>query len=106
MNFINKTPLNAAPFVLMDRTGEETLLPVVKGTWSIGKDGKLTLADKQIPAGMIRQLTNSVWKTLWDGELWLLSQISTLIVYCCRISKIPPTLSKNRASDPSRSDSG
>lgn len=49
MNFINKTPLNAAPFFLMDHTGAETLLVVVKGTWSIGKDGKLTVADEQMP---------------------------------------------------------
>ena len=49
MNFINKTPLNAAPFILLDHTGAETLLVVMKGTWSIGKDGILTVADEQMP---------------------------------------------------------
>lgn len=49
MNFINKTPLNAAPFVLMDREGAESLLIVLKGTWSIGEDGNLTVGDEQMP---------------------------------------------------------
>ncbi len=49
MNFINNTQLTAAPFFLMDHTGAETLLIVVKGTWSIGQDGTLTVAAKQVP---------------------------------------------------------
>ncbi|HBG06233.1 MAG: hypothetical protein A2075_00800 [Geobacteraceae bacterium GWC2_58_44] len=49
MNLINNTPLNAEPFFLMDHTGAETLLIVLKGTWSIEKDGKLTVADEQLP---------------------------------------------------------
>lgn len=49
MDFINTTKLTAAPFFLMDHTGAETLLVVLKGTWSIGKDGKLTVADEQMP---------------------------------------------------------
>jgi len=49
MNFINNTQLTAAPFFLMDHTGAETLLVVVKGTWSIGPDGTLTVADEQVP---------------------------------------------------------
>jgi hypothetical protein len=48
MDFINNTQLNAAPFFLMDGTGAETLLIVVKGTWSIGKGGKLAVADEQM----------------------------------------------------------
>ena len=49
MNFINTTPLSAAPFFLMDGTGAETLLVIVKGTWSIAADGTLTPADEQMP---------------------------------------------------------
>ncbi len=49
MNFINNTQLTAAPFFLMDNTGAETLLVVVKGTWTIGNDGTLTVADEQMP---------------------------------------------------------
>lgn len=49
MNFINTTSLTAEPFFLMDHTGAETLLIVVKGTWSIGTDGTLTVADEQMP---------------------------------------------------------
>jgi len=49
MNFINNTPLTAASFFLMDRTGVETLLIVLKGSWHIGKDGKLTVAEEQVP---------------------------------------------------------
>ncbi|MFH1028045.1 MAG: DUF2169 domain-containing protein [Pseudomonadota bacterium] len=49
MNFINKTPLNAEPFILMDRVGAESLLIVLKGTWFIGVDGNLTVADEQVP---------------------------------------------------------
>ena len=49
MNIINNTLLNTAPFFLMDHTGAETLLIVLKGTWSIGTDGKLTIANEQRP---------------------------------------------------------
>jgi len=49
MNFINNTKNNAAPFFLMDHTGAETLLIVVKGTWTIGADGNLAVADEQVP---------------------------------------------------------
>lgn len=49
MNFINNTPFTAAPFFLMDQTGAETLLVVLKGTWHIGKDGKLAVAEEQMP---------------------------------------------------------
>lgn len=49
MNIINNSPFTAAPFFLMDKNGAETLLIVVKGTWSIGNDGTLTLADEQMP---------------------------------------------------------
>jgi len=49
MNFTNNTPLTAESFILMDRTGAESLLIVIKGTWSIADDGKLELADEQLP---------------------------------------------------------
>jgi len=48
MDFTNNTPFHAAPFFLMDHTGAETLLIVVKGTWHIGNDGELTAADEQM----------------------------------------------------------
>ena len=49
MDLINTTPFSASPFTLMDGTGAETLLVVVKGTWAIGADGSLAVADEQIP---------------------------------------------------------
>lgn len=49
MHVINNTPHNATSLVLMDHAGAETLLVVVKGTWTIGKDGKLSVADEQMP---------------------------------------------------------
>lgn len=49
MNFINNTPLNAEPFILMNHAGAESLLIVLKGTWSIANDGALTVADEQMP---------------------------------------------------------
>jgi hypothetical protein len=49
MYFINKTPFNAASFFIMDRTGAETLLIILKGTWSIEKKGKISIADQQMP---------------------------------------------------------
>ncbi len=49
MDFSNNTPFTAAPFFPMDRTGAETLLIVVKGTWGIGNDGNLSVADEQAP---------------------------------------------------------
>lgn len=49
MNIINNTQHNAAPFILMDKTGAENLLVVFKGTWDIGKDGKLTIDEEQMP---------------------------------------------------------
>lgn len=48
MNINNNSPFTAAPFFLMDKNGAETLLVVVKGTWSIGSDGTLTLAEEQM----------------------------------------------------------
>lgn len=49
MNIINNTSIPAVPFYLMDKNGAETLLIILKGTWSIGTDGKLTIADEQMP---------------------------------------------------------
>jgi hypothetical protein len=49
MNLINTTPINAQPFLLMDRIGAETLLLVLKGTWSIGVNGKLAVSEDQVP---------------------------------------------------------
>jgi hypothetical protein len=49
MNLINHTPLKAAPFLLMDHAGAESLLVVIKGTWSVGTEGTLSIADEQVP---------------------------------------------------------
>jgi len=48
MHLINNSPFTTAPFFLMDKNGAETLLVVVKGTWSIGSDGTLTFAEEQM----------------------------------------------------------
>ena len=49
MNCINDTSLTTAPFILTDKTGAETLLIIVKGTWQIARDGSLTIAEEQVP---------------------------------------------------------
>ena len=49
MHMINATGLSAGEFLLPDRHGAETLLVVVKGTWHIGKNGSLSLAEEQVP---------------------------------------------------------
>lgn len=49
MELVNATPLTAAPLCLPDRHGAETLLVVVKGTWRIGRDGALAVAEEQTP---------------------------------------------------------
>ena len=49
MDFINDTPYEAATFPLRDHTNAENLLIVLKGTWAIGNDGKLGVADEQVP---------------------------------------------------------
>jgi len=49
MNIVNNTPYNATAFVLMDNIGAENLLIVIKGTWTIEKNGKLTVAEQQMP---------------------------------------------------------
>ena len=49
MDFDNSTQLHAAPFHLTDDAGADSLLVIVKGTWSIGKDWKLSLAEEQVP---------------------------------------------------------
>jgi len=48
MDIINTSSLVAAPFTLLDGRGAETLLIIVKGTWSIGPDGTLTVAQEQV----------------------------------------------------------
>ena len=48
MDLLN-TPLTVAPLFLTDRHGAETLLVIVKGTWRIGRDGSLSVADEQVP---------------------------------------------------------
>lgn len=49
MDLLNSTPVIAAPNILTDRHGAENLLVIVKGTWRIGKDGALSIADEQVP---------------------------------------------------------
>lgn len=49
MIFSNNTQLIAEPFILMNSSGAESLLIVVKGTWSIAADGTLMLSDEQMP---------------------------------------------------------
>lgn len=49
MDLINPTPLIAATPIITDRHGAETLLVIVKGTWRIGKDGSLSVAEEQVP---------------------------------------------------------
>ncbi|WP_298438904.1 DUF2169 domain-containing protein [Geobacter sp.] len=48
MDVINNTPFSAAPIILTNRHGAETLLVIVKGTWRIGRDGSLAVADEQV----------------------------------------------------------
>lgn len=49
MDVINHTPLTVAPLLLTDRHGAETFLVIVKGTWRIGMDGILSIAEEQVP---------------------------------------------------------
>lgn len=49
MDFINETPFNTSPIIHMDATGAETLVVVVKGTWSIGDGKKPVIAEEQTP---------------------------------------------------------
>ncbi len=49
MDFINSTPFNAAPFSHMDATGAESLVVVVKGTWTIREGKELVVAAEQTP---------------------------------------------------------
>lgn len=49
MEFINSTPLIVASHILTDRHGAETLLVIIKGTWRIGRDGSLSVAEEQVP---------------------------------------------------------
>ena len=49
MDLLNSTPVIAASNILTERHGAETLLVIVKGTWRIGKDGALSIADEQVP---------------------------------------------------------
>jgi len=47
MNVKNRTPFAAAPFLLVDAAGQETLLAVVKATWHFDADGTLAVAEEQ-----------------------------------------------------------
>ncbi|MHB8138397.1 MAG: DUF2169 family type VI secretion system accessory protein [Smithellaceae bacterium] len=49
MKIINSSPMIAATYFLMDKEGSEVMLLVLKGTWLIGKDGKLAVADEPRP---------------------------------------------------------
>jgi len=52
VDLLNPTPLTAASHILTDSHGAETLLVIVKGTWRIGKDGSLSVVEKQVPVCM------------------------------------------------------
>jgi len=49
MEVVNKTCFEAEHFSAWSATGAETAMIVVKGTWTIGHDGQLSLADRQVP---------------------------------------------------------
>jgi hypothetical protein len=49
MELKNPTPFLAAPFFLMDRSGAETLVLIVKQTWQITRTGTLSIAEEQVP---------------------------------------------------------
>lgn len=49
MHMINSTNLYANQLLLTDRNGADTLVVVVKGTWRIGHNGTLSLAEEQVP---------------------------------------------------------
>jgi len=49
MNFTNNTPFPASPYFHMDSTGAETLVVVVKGTWTIREGKELVVAEEQTP---------------------------------------------------------
>ncbi len=49
MKIINSSPLIAATYFMMDKEGAEVMLLVLKGTWRIGADGKLAVADEPRP---------------------------------------------------------
>jgi len=52
VELINKTSFAAERTVLLDRDGIETLLVVVKATYSMGADNKLSVAEEQMPIQM------------------------------------------------------
>ena len=49
MDIINHSPLTAATYFMMDKEGAEVMLVVLKGTWRIESNGKLSVADEQMP---------------------------------------------------------
>jgi len=49
MKIINRSPMIAATYFLMDKEGAEVLLLVLKGTWSIGNGGTLSVAGEPVP---------------------------------------------------------
>ncbi len=49
MKIINSSSMIATTYFLMDKEGAEVMLLVLKGTWRIGPDGKLSVADEQVP---------------------------------------------------------
>ena len=73
MDLKNSTPFVAAPFFLMDRSGAETLVVIVKETWRITSGGALAIADEQVPI----HLTPQYWgepgssSLLYDSDLAL-----------------------------------
>jgi len=73
MDLRNSTPFVAAPFLMMDRTGAETLVVIVKGTWRITNCGTLVIADEQVPIQLTPQYSGEPGSSglLYDTDLVL-----------------------------------
>ncbi len=53
MELLNPTPLVMDRAILWDRNGAEQLILALKGTWDIGTDGNLRLAEEQTPMVLV-----------------------------------------------------
>ncbi|HEY5513636.1 MAG TPA: DUF2169 domain-containing protein [Geomonas sp.] len=73
MDLINSTHFVAAPFFLMDRSGAETVVVIVKGTWRITSAGTLAIADEQAPIQLTPHYSGEPGSSslLYDSDLVL-----------------------------------
>ena len=53
VELLNSTSFAADRAVFWDRTGAEQLVLVLKGTWSLGEDGSLSLKEEQVPVSPV-----------------------------------------------------